>query len=414
MGSSAVCVNKPWIKNSALVFLTIALLLVYLSPYWSFEKSTRSASMTRLTLFLSSLFLLIYHYYNRNKLSLCRVKLAPLNVTLIALFIYLLGNSLFLSIDLQPVRRLAFIVLLCAPFVFLNLNERTIRSFIALLAVVIAGFAIYSLINHYLKGTLPMGYRKGLLYNSGTDGIGSFMNTIVAGMHYAVGFTVLTYLFFTEYKRLLLMLWSVLLTFVALYIALTFARSAWVACLVSALVMYILTFNKKQKRFYLTFVLAFSVVSYFFINFLGYEVGQRGLTHRDEIWRVVLTRVSEHWIFGHGLSVPFEPIPTKGGEVFVHNSHNVYLEVLYQVGIVGLLIFLSMLLTSIYTLFKAYRYKVYGQLSILFLSMLVAVSVVMLTELNSWVHTPNLLWMWLWVPVAIALAFEKKLSERSC
>src|SRR5690554_945287 len=414
MKNSSTSANKSWLKYSALVFLVVSLLLIYLSPYWSFEKSTRSASMTRVTLFLSSLLLLIYHQFNKKRFDQWRVNFAPVNVTLIFLFVYLFGNALFLSTDLQPVRRLAFIVLLCAPFAFLNLNERIIRSFIVLLAVVIAGFALYSLVNHYLKGSLPTGYRKGLLYGSGTDGIGSFMNTIVAGMHYAVGFTLLTYLFFTESKRLLLMLWSVLLTFVTLYIALTFARSAWVACLVSALVIYTLTFNKKQIRFYLTFVLAFCVVSYFFINFLGYEVGQRGLTHRDEIWRIVLTRISEHWIFGHGLSVPFEPIPTKGGKVFVHNSHNVYLEVFYQVGIVGLLLFLSSLFTSIYMLFKAYRYKVYGQLSILFLSMLTSVSVVMLTELNSWIHTPNLLWMWLWVPLAISLAFEKKLKGFIC
>lgn len=409
MGIKNNTFKKVWLECSAIVLLTTSLLFIYLSPYWSFEDSARSASLIRIMLFLTSLFLIPYIFSKNTRFNKQRIKIAPVNILLSALFLYLFTNAFFISEDYQSARRLLVLVFLFLPFVFLNLSTLFVRNIIMLIAVVIAIFAAYSLINQYMQGGLPTGYRQGELVSSGKDGIASFGNTIVAAMHYAVGFTLLTFLFFTENKRVLLWLWSALLVFVVTYIALTFARSAWVACLVASFVIYALTFNKTKIRFYILPVFLLLILSYFASNFIGYEVGQRGLTYRDEIWIDVISQIKGHWIFGHGLSTPFEPIPTIGGRVLVHNSHNVYLEIIYQTGLVGLLLYLSALCAAIYTLFKAYLLKVYNDTSVLILALLVSVSVVMLTELNSWIHPPNLLWMWLWTPIAMSLSFERKL-----
>lgn len=401
--------KKSWFEFSAIALLVISVLLVYLSPYWSFEDSSRSASLIRITLFLTGLSLVVSFAAKEEIYKNWRFKLAPLNILLAVLFLYLFLNSLFLSHDLQPVRRLILLVFLFLPFVFLNLSTQFVKNIIMLIAVVIAIFAAYSLINQYLHGGLPTGYRQGELVSSGKDGIASFGNTIVAAMHYAVGFTLLTFLFFTESQRILFWLWAFLLSFIVVYIALTFARSAWVTCLVSALVIYALTFNKSKVRFYVIPALLLLILLYFVINFFGYEVGERGLTYRDETWGIIVSRMEGYWIFGYGLSTPFEPISIAGGRQIVHNAHNVYLEIVYQVGLIGLVLYLLTLCAAIYTLFKAYLLKVYSDLSILFIALLIAVSVVMLIELNSWIHSPNLLWMWLWAPIAISLSFERKL-----
>lgn len=407
MKDNGSVLKKTWLKSTAVVFLTISVFLIYLAPYWMFEESSRSSSLIRITLFLASIFLLSFYSVQDNAVNQWRLKIAPLNLLLTVLFVYLFINAFLLSSDLQPARRLLLLVFVFLPFLFLELNVQFIRKVIMLIAVVIAVFAVYSLINQFFKGGLPTGYREGELFSSGTVGIASFRNTIVAAMHYAIGVTILTYLLFTESKRILLWFWTVLLVFIVLYIILTFARSAWVACLVAAFVIYSLTFEKSKIRFYVAPIFLLLILLYFSVNFIDYEFGERGMTHRDDIWRVVVSRIEGHWIFGYGLSTPFEPIPVQG--VVVGNSHNVYLEIVYEVGLIGLLLYLFSLFAAVFTLFKSYLINIYSDLSVLFLALLVAVSVVMLTELNSWIHTPNLLWMWLWVPIAVSLSFERKL-----
>lgn len=406
--------ERSWFKYSAVFFLAISILLIYLSPYWSFENSSRSASLIRIMLFITAIFLTIFFFIKDGSRSEADFKIAPLNCFLTVLLLYLSLNTLLLVPDSQPIRRVLVLAFLFIPFLFLQLNIHAARFLAILIAIVIACFSMYSLINQFFQGGLPTGYRKGSLFNSGTDTIASFGNTIVAAMHYAIGFTILAYLFFTEPKRPLVFLWAVLLSFVAVYIILTFARSAWVACFVATIVIYALTFNRRNIRFYIVPALFVALILYFSINFIGYEFGERGLTRRDDIWKVVISRIDGSWLFGHGLATSFEPIPilTDEGYVFVHNSHNLYLEIIYQVGLVGLLLYISTLLAAIYTLYKCYIIKIYSDLSVLFLALLVSVSVVMLTELNSWMHTPNLIWMWLWVPIAVTLSFERELKEK--
>ena len=404
-------VKSNWMKYMSFSFLTISFLIIYLSPYWSFEDSSRSASLVRITLFLASFSLFFYFILQNKSIDQFKVAVSPLNTLLFLLFLYLFFNTFYLSESLQPARRLLLLLFLFLPFLIIDLSAQYVRNIIRFIAIVISFFAAYSLINQYLQDGLPTGYRLGeQLFSSGTDGVASFRNTIVAAMHYAIGFTVLTYLFLTESKALLFWLWSILLAFVALYIALTFARSAWITCLVAALVIYVLTFNKRKLRFYSIPIMLLSVSSYFFMNFIDYEFGERGLTHRDEIWLNAISQIKGHWIFGSGLSTPFEPIPKQDGTI-VKNSHNLYLEIIYQTGLVGLILYLSTVSSAIYILFKAYLLNVYSDLSILLLALLISISVTMLIEMNSWIHSPNLIWMWLWAPLAVSLAFERKLKN---
>lgn len=409
MTSLSPAVGNTKLGVAAVGWLIFGVLLVYLAPYLWFEDSSRPASLIRISLFMTNALLFVFLY--RTQQTSHRHRIALLNTLVAALLVYLLANTLVLSADLQPARRLLLYALLFCPFLLLRLDERVVHGVLVTIAVVSSGFALYSLINQAMQGGLPAGYRQGGLIGSGTPGIAFFHNTIVAAMHYAIGFSVLVYLFFTETKRSALVVWGVLIAAVSIYIILTFARSAWITCLVSFTVMYALTFNRRQLRFYVVPAILLALLAYFAVNYLGYELKQRGLTHRDEIWRMILSRMDGHWLFGYGLSTPIEPIAINQGRQIVRNSHNVYLEIVYQTGLLGLLLYLSTLLATLYVLIKAYVLKVHGRLSVLFLALLSAVSVVMLTELNSWIHTPNLLWMWLWGPIAVALAFEQSMRR---
>ena len=273
--------------------------------------------------------------------------------------------------------------------------------------------AVFSLFNHYFNGTLPRGYRQGGLIDSGVNGFAGFGNTIVAGMHYAIAFSIVNYLYFTEKNRSFLIVWGVFNFFLFIYIALTFARTAWAAAFVSFFVIFLMTFRKKQLRFYIPIALLIPTFLYFYLNFAGYEFGERGLTYRDEAWLYTLSKMEGYWFFGHGLLNTIGWIPIRGGATQLNNSHSLYLEIVYQTGLVGLFLYLLSIVLSFYTLFKCFLKDIYGNVSVLIIAVLSSISVAMVVDIIGWVNSPGLVWMWLWLPLAVSVAFECKLKSSS-
>ncbi|HLD09807.1 MAG TPA: hypothetical protein VJB68_07145, partial [Methylophilaceae bacterium] len=83
----------------------------------------------------------------------------------------------------------------------------------------------------------------------------------------------------------------------------------------------------------------------------------------------------------------------------VTNPHSLYLEVLYQFGLVGLAALWLTLGMCLHGLWKAG-----SDLGRFWLAVLAASSVMMLVEMHFFVDTPNVVWMWVWLPLAGALA----------
>lgn len=410
MNNSVNFLERPSFNRFASILVVMAIFIIYFSPFWWPLSNTNAVALVRAFVFISAFIFIIKNvlFEIKNGFNF------NLSVFLILLlFSYLVINTYFLSEDTKPIRRILFLIMFFISIYFLNIRPVFSRWFFILLAFSGFCFAAYSLVSMYrldLLNTVYMEARNAGISKSAHEKVANFGNTIAAAMHFSIAFILLVYLFLTETKRLLLLVWLVFLTVVSTYILLTYSRAAWVACAVSFMSIYIFTFDKKKIRFYLILAILLSLLVYFSLNFLHYEFHERGLTHRDEIWEVVLSRMPGHWIFGYGLSTGFEPIPTHGGNVFVGNSHNVYLEILYQVGLVGLALFLLVVIRSLYVLYKAIRNPLYGDVVVLFFSGLLAVLVVMFIELNSWISTPNLLWQWLWLPLAFSLNLSKKLN----
>ena len=401
--------NNYFFRYIAIGFLVFSVLLIYLAPFFIFEQSSKQASLVRISLFFASLYFVSTGFENGKKFFLSRFGYLSFSVFL--LFFYLLMNSLVLSEDYKAVRRLVLLACLFIPFFYINIDPRKTRFILVVIASVISFSAVFSLFNHYFNGTLPRGYRQGGLIDSGVNGFAGFGNTIVAGMHYAIAFSIVTYLYFTEKNRSLLIVWGVFKFFLFVYIALTFARTAWVAVFISFAVIFLMTFRKDQFRFYIPVALLIPAFVYFYLNFAGYEFGERGLTYRDEAWLYTLSKMEGHWFFGHGLLNSIGWIPIKGGTTQLNNSHSLYLEIVYQAGMVGLVLHLCCVISAIYVLFKLFLLGVYRDLSILLIAILCSISVVMTVDIIGWVNSPGLVWMWLWCPLAISIVFERKLHE---
>lgn len=404
--SNGSAASKLFRISQWLVFL--AVILVYAGPFWWPGNGNGWVALVRFNVFLSVLLigcLVVFCRYRVKGLSK-----QPLALALMFLFSYLFLNATILNVDEKVYRRLLLLISSIFVVGFCEWRDEQVRRFAILTAVIGSSFALFSLVNKFFQHELPRGYRIGGVFDSGVVGVADFGNTIVAAMHYAITFVFLSYLFFTERQKLLSIVWFSMLGVVSLYVALTFARSGWIACMFGGLVIYLQTFSRDSVRHYLILLLGLFVSGYFANNFLEYELFGRGLTYRDEIWKEVLERMRGVWGLGHGVMVGFGPIVTSGGQV-VHNSHNVYLEILYQTGGVGLGLYILLMGAVFKVLIEARKSIFFSQGAMLSLSMISSVSIVMLTELNSWIHSPNLLWQWLWLPIGYALSVSLRSGQ---
>lgn len=387
--------------------IVLSSFLIYVAPFWWPGNGNGWVTLVRVGVF-GAMLLVVNSFRKQNGLAeefFCRTLLIPLAF----LFAYLLLNVAILDAGGKSYRRLFLLMFFVFSFGFFKWTDTQVRRFAIVIGSIGFFFALYSLAVHYWNGSLPKGYRKGGLTGSGMLGLAEFGNTIVAATHYAASFVFLFYLFFTEQKNKLGYVWFGMLFVVGVFVALTFARAGWIVCLVGAFLIYLQTFNFNSKRHKFVLMVFLGLAVYFITNFLYYELYIRGLTRRDEIWSAVLSGMESHWLTGYGLLTSLEPVRLSSGQI-VHNTHNVYLEILYQTGLFGLAAYIVVVLSAIIVLLKSRKLKDYNHGSMLALSALVAVSIVMTTELNSWIHTPNVLWQLLWVPLAYALSVAQHMK----
>ena len=147
-------------------------------------------------------------------------------------------------------------------------------------------------------------------------------------------------------------------------------------------------------------ILALVVITIKFPQVFSVEV-ERGTTNRDLIWTMVIDSMPGYWFAGHGAGVEMSQMSIPGQTVV--NTHSLYLEVLFQYGVVGLLLFLVALLMATRAMWTER-----SDLSVLGVSLLAGSIGVMFFELHSFIHSPNLIWLWIWFPMAIALGSQFK------
>lgn len=383
--------------------------LYYLGAYYSPLTSSAEDTVFRLLLGFSSLVVICKHFSLR-----FRVKISPYVALIGVFFLYILLNSIFVSSDLKPVRRALLLLLLFFLIAHVEISRNAWVFGFRVLAFFSAAMALFSLINTYRLGLFPMSYRSLGLEGSGLLGVADFGNTIVAGMHYAIAFAVTAFLYFTDKRNGRVLLWSLLLAILSVYIVLTFARTAWVACAIVFVVLGGMLYRNTHWRRYLPPLLVLLILLYvFFSYYAGYEFSGRGLTARDEIWLSTWnssTASVKIFLFGHGAAKALDAKALSIGQV-VYNTHSVYLEALYRYGLVGLLLLLTIIIGALSILYKTIKHHEYGELAVFWLATLVSGSIVMVVELNGLITTPNLLWHWLWMPVAFALFCQVNLNK---
>jgi O-antigen ligase len=380
----------------ALAFSCLALLLLFVGRFWWPGETISWATAIRVLLLLSLLF------------SVKRIRRPPLDSTrlvFLLFWLYLVMNACFFG-EFQAARRMLIIL----GFMYvagITLNNLPVCRKLLGVGALVGGFcALISIVSHTILGDLSLTYRVTPIHGSGIGNFAEFGGTPAAGTNYAPSLVFAAWLALTGKQRSAAIGWVVCAFAIAIYVYFTYLRAAWMASLTSIVVLLLFTATPRIKKLsLLTAGIAILAIILFNHEIVLYEFAERGLTHRDEIWEVTLSRLSGHWMTGYGAGVKIDPIAVaNGAQIIIKHTHNLYLEILYSTGLIGLGL---MLLTSMLCVVKLLRERA-NILAVLWLSLLLGGLMAMLVDLDSFISSPNLVWIYFWMPVAGCLVILAK------
>ncbi|MEM7096810.1 MAG: O-antigen ligase family protein [Pseudomonadota bacterium] len=191
---------------------------------------------------------------------------------------------------------------------------------------------------------------------------------------------------------------------IVMAIYLSDSRNAWVSVTGGAIV-FLLAHKVQDPKQFLAGVAGAGVLLVVMLvmianhDQLGPYLLPRGDSFRLLIWQEVIGRLDGHWLFGRGILTTDDVL--QGGIVFQH-PHSMYLSVVYQAGIVGLVLFFTVLGWTIWTLMRHY-YAADAKLALSILALALSAYVLDGHELVDKVGSS---WFLIWFPMAIAIGFR--------
>jgi len=385
-----------FLKERLFLIALLPVAVVLLGRFWWPGETSAWASSTRFALLT---FLVCLVFVGRSVFTRLDKKLG--------IVLLLFGGWVILSVALfdgqsEVLRRgLVLAVFICAVAVLKMDGEAALLNVLRAAALVGTAAALVTIYFELERRGLDFRYRAFRLHSSGVPGFAEFFNPIISGMHMAfAGLTACWCVLFARTPAARIF-WFLCLSVIAIYVFLTYSRSAWLAIGLGGLVLLIL---RGRAIFWGIFVgamiLALVVITIKFPQVFSVEV-ERGTTNRDLIWAMVIDSMPGYWLAGHGAGIEMSQMSIPGQTVV--NTHSLYLEVLFQYGVVGLLLFLVALLMATRAMWTER-----SDLSVLGVSLLAGSIGVMFFELHSFIHSPNLIWLWIWFPMAIALGSQFK------
>lgn len=375
-----------------LAFAWLSLAVLLLGRFWWLGETSAWASSLRFCLGFFFLVALLNWRHVWPQIVECNLLL------LLACFtLWVVASVLWLGGEADILRR--GLVLLVFILAVAFLTGRHPQVLLQLLQAAAVLGAIAALVTIWLKlqnSGFDFRYRAFRLHGSGIPGFAEFGNPIISGMHLAFAGLTAFWCLLSSRRWPVRLFWGLLLLPLGFYTFLTFSRSAWLALAVGGLFLLWRLGNPRAWLFSgATLLMVTGLVLLQFPGMLDVEAF-RNLTYRDLIWRMVLDAMPGYWLQGHGAGVSMAVMQIPNQTVV--NTYSLYLEVLFQYGVTGLLLFVGMLSLAVRRLWLCS-----SPLTILTLSLLSASAAVMFFELHSFIHSPNLIWLWIWLPLGVAL-----------
>jgi O-antigen ligase len=189
------------------------------------------------------------------------------------------------------------------------------------------------------------------------------------------------------------------------------SRNAWVS-VVFGLAILLLAEKLADRQRFITSVLSVALlggavlVALFAVDETRAMLLPRGTSFRPEIWDQAMARILDgHLLFGLGINTPND---FDLGVTQILHPHNLYLSVMYQGGLVGLLLFVAVLWKTVGELLRHYE-EPDAKLALGILSVALPAYLLDGHELLDKIGST---WFLIWLPVAIAVGLRWSRSLR--
>ena len=370
-------------------------------------------------------------------------KPTALDLTILA-FLLLNTVSFFWSSTDKPFDRfykdfLYIILFLFAISALIRSSKNDFLKVMYLSGSIVVISAVIALINYIFIKEVSLNYRAFRLSNMGLHPFGYFSNPIPAAIFYSV-FTVFFFVQLLEAKgkwplqAVLLTALCILLTYVLMTgsrgptfsLLLSFA-SLWylrkdrrTATLCMSLFCFVLVFAmssgaiktdfiapvSSKNSFLLSDIKPISAGSSFrelpevqeFEDQLNLTFGKRGT-----IWFNAVELIGEKPWLGHGIDAYFD-VPFDNGRITAQHPHSLYLQVLYDTGIVGLFLFLTI---SVLSLKACWQHRENALAQVAFAIFVLSLTN-FLTDIDQIFHRPYYYWVFFWLPVGAIAGIRMK------
>ncbi len=289
------------------------------------------------------------------------------------------------------------------------------RVFVGVLTAAMAMAVLFAWLTLYYQfGVLdkPLDYQAmrfaGRLSELGWNGFANLKHPIVAGLYYGV-FATLAIGLLAGFP---LRTWQAALLAAGIcglfaYILLTFSRGAWFSTATGCLAMLLLFPSRRSRLLLGAGALLLLVALFVFWPEIRHE-RQVGLSSRGLIWDEWARRFPVFWLTGAGAGANFAFTFPPPFDWSVKHAHSLYLQLWYEYGIVGILLFVALLASL---LWKGWTCRT-EPLARVGLALLAFAMVAMISDVYAIFHRPSPYWVVFWLPVGILLGVRQPSSAR--
>ena len=328
----------------------------------------------------------------------------------VLLLVLVVGISAMTSISLEESRNIGLLMIafILSYFLMINIVE-TKGEFKFLLYVFIVSSVITAILGiyQYILGDV---YSQAWLDSNMFEDIkmrvyATFENPNVYGEYLILTIPLIVSLFFTEkgFIKKLFLLGSFGITMLAM--VLTFSRGCWLGIILALGILLIMI----DKRFIWLGVLGIAVMPFvlpetIMNRFLSIgNLNDSSTSYRVYIWLGTLAMLKDYWFSGIGLGITsfnkIYPIYSYNN-VSAPHSHNLFLQIIVEYGMIGLIVFLGIL----YNFYKETTIKMLKQKSILTAGIVSGVTGFLLQSMfdNTWYNYRVVLIFWMILGLGIA------------
>jgi len=343
------------------IFLALNLLIPALVGMYIFANPLPLAVINEICFYLSCAALIVLLIFRKTDFTLHSPMTLPF-----ALFLLWSVFGLFFALDLKnSVHDLRGHLLEYLILFYLLVNFFSTRKKLEILSLIlIAGATVFSvggMIVFYIIEGFPLSERMGLTFKEMQTGYSSFITILAA---------VLAIRCFHEYKPIAYkVIFSVCFLVNVAAALLTQTRSAFIGLILALVILCFI--NKRNIIFILMFLIVLVTLA---VTLPGMRIRLQDLSFKNDVrsqmYRLSLEVIKDHPIVGIGFGmqtysnkdlVPLEdynrrlPPQYQQQGIIINSPHNTFLDITLRTGVVGLILFLSIILTAIGMLWIIYK-----------------------------------------------------------